>query len=82
MIKSINQIIRNNNKLVKQKKRFIKMINIATKFIRLTHNNKFTFIPPSCYEIQSKVNPVINVTLGTDKADFCNIQFRVIYFIL
>lgn len=53
------------------------MINIANKFIRLTQKNVYTFIPPSCYDVQSKINPVINVTLGTDKSDLCNIQFRL-----
>lgn len=53
------------------------MIKFANRCVRLTHNNKFTFIPASCYKIESKPNPVINVTLGTDQADFCNIQFRV-----
>jgi hypothetical protein len=55
------------------------MIKITNQLIRLTHNNKYTFIPPSQYDIKSKTNPVINVTLGTDKADFCIIQFRVKY---
>jgi hypothetical protein len=53
------------------------MIKIATHSVRLLHQNKFNFIPPSCYNVESKPNPVINVTLGTDQADFCNIQFRV-----
>lgn len=54
------------------------MIKIATKYMRLTHANKFTFIPPSCYNISSKPNPVINVTLGNDQFDLCVVQFRVI----
>ena len=53
------------------------MIKIVSHCLRFTHKNKYTFVPPSCYDIQSKPNPVINVTLGTDQADFCNIQFRV-----
>ncbi len=55
------------------------MIKIANYCLRLTHINKFTFIPPSCYDIESKPNPVINVTLGNDQSDFCNVQFRVRY---
>jgi hypothetical protein len=57
------------------------MIKIATQSFRLLHINKFNFIPPSCSNIESKPNPVINVTLGTDQADFCNIQFRVLSFL-
>jgi hypothetical protein len=53
------------------------MIKIGSKSLRLTHQNKFTFIPASCYKIETKPNPVINVTLGTDQSDICNIQFRV-----
>ena len=53
------------------------MIKIATRSLRITHQNKYSFIPPSCYRIETKPNPVINVILGTDQADYCNIQFRV-----
>lgn len=53
------------------------MLKFASQCIRLTQKNKYTFIPPSCYNIESKPNPVINVVLGNDQADFCNIQFRV-----
>jgi hypothetical protein len=53
------------------------MINIAKRFSRLTHSNIYTFIPPSSYDIQTKINPIINVTLGTDRSDLCNIQFRL-----
>lgn len=54
-----------------------KMIKIVSRSLRLTHQNNYSFIPPSCYRIESKPNPVINVTLGTDQNDVCNIQFRV-----
>lgn len=59
-----------------------KMLKIATQCMRLTQKNKFTFVPPSCYNIESKPNPVINVVLGTDQADFCTIQFRVFFGIM
>ena len=58
------------------------MLKIATQCMRLTHKNKFTFVPPSCYNIESKPNPVINVVLGTDQTDFCTIQFRVFFRIM
>lgn len=53
------------------------MISIASRFVRLTQKNIYSFIPPSCYDVQSKTNPIINVTLGTDRSDVCNIQFRL-----
>lgn len=43
------------------------MINIAKKCLRLTHTNKYSFVPGSCYKVESKINPVISVTFGTDK---------------
>lgn len=55
------------------------MLKTTSRILSLTHCPKFTYIPPSCYDIKSKVNPIINVTLGNDNSDFCNIQFRVIY---
>lgn len=57
------------------------MIKLTTQCLRLTHKNKFSYIPPSCYKVESKANPVINVVLGNDQADFCNIQFRVKFII-
>lgn len=53
------------------------MIKIVSQSLRLTHQTKYNFIPPSCYKIESKPNPVINVVLGTDQADVCTLQFRV-----
>lgn len=71
-VKSLQKLILN----------WIKMLKIATQCMRLTQKNKFTFVPPSCYNIESKPNPVINVVLGTDQADFCTIQFRVFFDIM
>lgn len=41
------------------------MMNNYSKLVRLTQKNRYSFIPPSCYDIQHKINPIINVTLGT-----------------
>ncbi len=43
------------------------MLNIAKKCLRLTHANKYSFVPVSCYKMESKVNPIVTVTFGTDQ---------------
>lgn len=53
------------------------------KFIRystpILHSQKYTFIPPSCYDINTKPNPVVSITLGNDEGSYCNLDFRVYY---
>ena len=58
---------------------------LMLKFTRftssLTRSVKYTFIPPSCYDLQVKPNPVVCVTLGNDNGAFCDLHFRVTYLI-
>jgi hypothetical protein len=53
------------------------MIKFARSTPSLIRNLKYTFIPPSCYDIQTKPNPVVCVTLGNDSGAFCDLHFRV-----
>lgn len=59
----------------------ISVINSMLKFTRfspsLTKTIKYNFLPPSCYDIQLKPNPVICVTLGNNDGPFCDLHFRV-----
>ena len=43
----------------------------------LTRTIKFNFIPPSCYDILAKPNPVICVTFGNNDGVFCDLHLRV-----
>ncbi len=43
----------------------------------LTRTVRYTFIPPSCYDLQVKPNPVVCVTLGNDQGAVCDLHFRV-----
>lgn len=45
--------------------------------VPLLRTLKYTFIPPSCYEIDAKPNPVVSVTIGNDEAAYCDLHFRV-----
>jgi hypothetical protein len=38
---------------------------------------KYRYTPVSNYQIQSKVNPIVAVTLGNDKEKLLDIHFRV-----
>lgn len=40
---------------------------------------RYNFIPPSCYDISAKPNPVICVTLGNEEGAFCDLHFRVLF---
>lgn len=53
------------------------MIKFLTKRTPITFNCRYTFLPPSCYNIEAKPNPVISVTLGNSKAAVCDLHFRV-----
>ena len=53
------------------------MIKFLTKKTPITFNCKYTYLPPSCYDISTKPNPVVSVTLGNSKVTVCDLQFRV-----
>ena len=53
------------------------MIKFLTKANPMIFNSKFTFIPPSCYDLETKPNPVISVTMANGKATSVDLQFRV-----
>lgn len=42
------------------------MITAARPAASLLHLLKYTFIPPSCYDINAKANPVVSITIGND----------------
>ncbi len=52
----------------------IKFARCTPSFLR---SIKYTFIPPSTYDILAKPNPVVCVTLGNDKGAVCDLHFRV-----
>lgn len=55
------------------------------KFIRysttILHSQKYTFIPPSCYDISTKPNPIVSISLGSDEGSYCHLNLRVNQFI-
>lgn len=53
-----------------------------TKFApSLIQSLRYSFIPPSCYDIEAKPNPIVCVTLGNDDGAFCDLHFRVFFYI-
>lgn len=53
------------------------MIKFSKLVPSLVHASRYTFIPPSCYDIQAKPNPIVCVTLGNNDGAFCDLHFRV-----
>ena len=53
------------------------MIGATRSAVLLLRTLKYTFIPPSCYEVEAKPNPVVAVTIGNDEAAYCDLHFRV-----
>lgn len=54
------------------------MIAATRNAVPLVRSIKYSFIPPSCYEIDAKPNPVVSVTIGNDEAAYCDLHFRVV----
>lgn len=52
----------------------IKFTRFVNPLIRVP---KYTFIPPSCYDIEAKPNPVVSVTIGTNEGAYCDLHFTV-----
>ena len=53
------------------------MLAATRNAVPLVRTIKYSFIPPSCYEIDAKPNPVVSVTIGNDEAVYCDLHFRV-----
>ena len=55
------------------------MLSFARNTGSILRHIRYTFIPPSCYDIDAKPNPVVSVTLGTEEASYCDLHFRVAF---
>ena len=53
------------------------MRKIASSKTSLLLGLRYLYTPVSNYEIQNKVNPIVAVTLGTDKEKLLDLHFRV-----
>ncbi len=43
------------------------MRKIINSCVRLTKSNKYTFIPPSQYDLKHKPNSIISITFANDR---------------
>lgn len=55
------------------------MIKLLGKGTSLMKNIKYSFIPPSNYDILAKPNSIVCVTLGNNEGAFCDVHFRVLF---
>lgn len=51
--------------------------HIKAKTSAIIQKLRYNYIPPSCYNISDKVNPVLRLTLGNANANLFTMNIRV-----